>query len=125
MKYSKSGLELANSSRMRIDSHNRSSAGVNQHNPIEAKGAPSIYSTKRSGLKAFKNHMRKTNPPKKKKITRGNTLQGICFSILKGNFGFLSLKMYLFILLLWELLTKLSYIAVLSVSGFTPTSHSV
>lgn len=66
MKYSKCGLELANSSTMRIDSHSRSSAGVNQHNPIEAKGATSIYSTKRSGLEAFKNHMRKTNPPKNK-----------------------------------------------------------
>lgn len=77
MKYSKCGVELANSSSMRIDSHRRSSAGVNQHNPIKAKGATSVYSTKRSGLEAFKNHMRKTNPPKNKnkmKHIAGNVL---------------------------------------------------
>lgn len=88
MKYSKSGLELANSSRMRIDSHNRSSAGVNQHNPIEAKGAPSIYSTKRSGLKAFKNHMRKTNPPKKKKNNKRKHIAGNLFFYPKRQLWF-------------------------------------
>lgn len=35
----------------------------------------------------------------------------MCFFYLK-DFGFLSLKMYLSILFLWEMLTKLSYITV-------------
>lgn len=84
------------------------SAGVNQHNPIETKGATSIYSTKRSG---GIQKPREENKPSKKTKTRGNTLQGMCFFYLK-DFGFLSLKMYLSILFLWEMLTKLSYITV-------------
>lgn len=80
-KYSKRGLELANSSTMRINSQSRSSAGVNQCNPIEAKGSTSIYNTKRYGLEAFQNHIRKTNPQEKKKERKQTkeqeeTLQG-------------------------------------------------
>lgn len=124
MKYSKCGLELPNSSSRRIDSQSRSSAGVNQHNPIKTKRTTLIYSTKRSGLEAFKNSIWKINSSKPKPI--GKTPQGMCFYIPQANFGyFLSLKMYLLITLLWELLTKLSYIAVHLVSGFIPTSLSV
>lgn len=77
MKYSKCGLELANSSSRRIDSQSRSSAGVNQHNPIKTKKTTLIYSTKISGLKAFKNCIWKINPSKnktKRKNTVGNVL---------------------------------------------------
>lgn len=114
MKYSKCRLELANSSSMRIDSHSTSSAGVNQHNPIETKGATSIYEHQKIWFGGIQKQTQQKN--------QEELLQGMCFSILQGNFGFLSLKMYLFILLLWELLTKLSYIAVHLVSGFTPTT---
>lgn len=63
------------------------------------------------------------NKPIEKIKPRGKTLQGMYFSILQANFVcFLSLKMYLLITLLRELLTKLSYIAVHLVSGFILTS---
>lgn len=77
MKYSKCGLELPNSSSRRIDSQSRSSAGVNQHNPIKTKRTTLIYSTKRSGLEAFKNSIWKINSSKTKtnrKNTTGNVL---------------------------------------------------
>lgn len=77
MKYSKCGLELANSSSRRTDSQSRSSAGVNQHNPIKTMRTTLIYSSKRSGLEAFKNCIWKINPSKnktKRKNTAGNVL---------------------------------------------------
>lgn len=76
-KYSKWGLELANSSSRRTDSQSRSSAGVNQHNPIKTKRTTLIYSTKGSGLKALKNCIWKINQSKnktKRKNTAGNVL---------------------------------------------------